>query len=90
MLFIGPRDLSHDLGVPGDLTAPAFVEATEHVLTACRRHGKAAGLLVPDGAAAARRLERGWSFVGIGSDATLLATAVSAELGQARAALKPQ
>ena len=37
VLFVGPRDLSHDLGVPGDLTAPAFVEAIEHVLAACRR-----------------------------------------------------
>ena len=52
VLFVGPRDLSHDLGVPGDLTAPAFIEATEHVLAACRRHGKACGLLVTDGAAA--------------------------------------
>jgi 4-hydroxy-2-oxoheptanedioate aldolase len=90
VLFVGPRDLSHDLGVPGDLGAPAFVEATEQVLAACRRHGKAAGLLVPDGAAAARRLEQGWSFVAIGSDATLLAAAVSTEFGQARAVLKPQ
>jgi 2-keto-3-deoxy-L-rhamnonate aldolase RhmA len=24
VLFIGPRDLSHDLGVPGDTSAPAF------------------------------------------------------------------
>ena len=51
VLFVGPRDLSHDLGVPGDLTAPAFTEAAEHVLAACRRHGKACGLLVTDGAA---------------------------------------
>jgi 4-hydroxy-2-oxoheptanedioate aldolase len=90
VLFVGPRDLSHDLGVPGDLTAPAFIAATEHVLAACRRHGKSSGLLVSDGAAAARRLDQGWSFVGIGSDATLLAAAVSAELGRARTALKPQ
>jgi 2-dehydro-3-deoxyglucarate aldolase/4-hydroxy-2-oxoheptanedioate aldolase len=90
VLFVGPRDLSHDLDVPGDLTAPAFIEATDQVLAACRRHGKAAGLLVSDGTAAARRLEQGWSFVGIGSDATLLAAAVGAELGRARTALKPQ
>jgi 4-hydroxy-2-oxoheptanedioate aldolase len=90
VLFVGPRDLSHDLDVPGDLTAPAFIEATDQVLTACRRHGKAPGLLVSDGTAAARRLEQGWSFVGIGSDATLLAAAVGAELGRARTALKPQ
>ena len=31
-----------------------------------------------DGAAAARRLEQGWSFVAIGSDMTLLAAARSA------------
>ena len=34
VLFVGPRDLSHDLGVPGDLTAPAFTEAIAHVLAA--------------------------------------------------------
>ena len=90
VLFVGPRDLSHDLGVPGDLTAPAFIEATEHVLAAGRRHGKACGLLVADGAAAARRLEQGWSFVGIGSDSTLLAAAVTAEFGQARTAIKAE
>ena len=89
VLFVGPRDLSHDLGVPGDLTAPAFTEATAHVLAAARRHGKACGLLVADGAAAAR-LEQGWSFVGIGSDSTLLAAAVTAEFGRARTAAKPE
>jgi len=42
---------------------------------------------VTDGAAAARRLEQGWSFVAIGSDSTLLAAAVSAEFGRARTTL---
>jgi 4-hydroxy-2-oxoheptanedioate aldolase len=45
------------------------------------------GLLVTDGAAAARRLEQGWSFVAIGSDSTLLAAAVRAEFGRARTTL---
>jgi len=90
VLFVGPRDLSHDLGVPGDLTAPAFTEAIEHVLAAGRRHGKACGLLVTDGAAAARRLEHGWTFVGIGSDSTLLAGAVTTEFGRARTVSKPR
>jgi 4-hydroxy-2-oxoheptanedioate aldolase len=84
VLFVGPRDLSHDLGVPGDTGAPAFVEAIEQVKAASQRHGKACGLLVNDGAAAAQRLEQGWSFVGIGSDMTLLANAVAAEFGRAR------
>ena len=84
VLFIGPRDLSHDLGVPGDVTAPAFVEALDTVLAAGKRHGKACGLLVTDGAAAAKRLEQGWTFVAIGSDSTLLAAASRAALAAAR------
>lgn len=84
VLFVGPRDLSHDLGVPGETTAPAFVEALETVLAATKRHGKACGLLVNDGAAAAQRLEQGWTFVAIGSDSTLLAAASRSALRQAR------
>ena len=89
VLFVGPRDLSHDLGVPGDITAPAYVEALDAVLTAARRHGKACGMLVADGAAAAARLARGWSFLAIGSDSTLLAATVRAELGRARTPSSP-
>ena len=43
----------------------------------------------PDGdRGVARRLEQGWSFVGIGSDSTLLAAAVTAEFGRARSVSK--
>ena len=84
VLFVGPRDLSHDLGVPGQLTAPAFVDAIEQVRLAAEKNGKACGLLVSDGAAAAKRIEEGWGFVAIGSDSTLLAAAATAHLAQAR------
>ncbi len=85
VLFVGPRDLSHDLGVPGDVTAPSFVDALDQVRRAAHEHGKACGLLVSDGAAAAARLAQGWTFVAIGSDTTLLAAAVASNLAQARA-----
>jgi 2-keto-3-deoxy-L-rhamnonate aldolase RhmA len=84
VLFVGPRDLSHDLGVPGDLRAPAYLAALERVRAAATEHGKACGLLVGDGAAAATKRAEGWRFVAIGSDATLLAAALAAELGRAR------
>ena len=84
VLFVGPRDLSHDLGVPGDLTAPSFVAALEKVRAAAAKHGKACGLLVSDGAAAAARLAQGWTFVAIGSDSSLLAAAATANLRLAR------
>jgi 4-hydroxy-2-oxoheptanedioate aldolase len=84
VLFVGPQDLSHNLGVPGDLQAPAYLAAVERVRAAAARHGKACGLLVRDGATAAARQADGWTFVAIGSDTTLLAAAVAAELGRAR------
>jgi 2-keto-3-deoxy-L-rhamnonate aldolase RhmA len=79
VLFVGPRDLSHDLGVPGVLWAPAYVDALDRVRTAAHRHGKACGLLVPDGATAADRRAEGWTFIAIGSDTALLAAAVAVE-----------
>lgn len=84
VLFVGPRDLSHDLGVPGRVDAPVFVDALEQVRLAARKHGKGCGLLVPDGAAAATKLAEGWTFVAIGSDSSLLATAAGAHLARAR------
>jgi 4-hydroxy-2-oxoheptanedioate aldolase len=87
VLFVGPQDLSFNLGVPFDLTAPAYLAAVERVRAAAGRHGKACGLLVGDGAAAAQRLAEGWRFVAIGSDATLLAATVAAQLSRARPAI---
>ena len=84
VLFVGPRDLSHDLGVPGDVTAPAYLEALETVRAAAARHGKACGLLAGDGAVARRLRGQGWRFVGIGSDSTLLAAALGTALAAAR------
>jgi|tagenome__1003787_1003787.scaffolds.fasta_scaffold20968422_3 4-hydroxy-2-oxoheptanedioate aldolase len=80
VLFVGPRDLSHALDVPGQTRAPVYVAALDRVLAAAKGNGKAAGLLVPDGAAAATMSAAGWRFLAIGSDTTLLAAAVAAEL----------
>ena len=84
VLFVGPRDLSHDLGVPGQVQAPVFLDALEQVRLASRKAGKACGLLVNDGAAAAAKLDEGWTFVAIGSDSTLLVTAATSQLARAR------
>jgi 4-hydroxy-2-oxoheptanedioate aldolase len=86
VLFVGPRDLSHDLGVPGDLTAPGYLAALDRVRAAAHHHGKACGLLVADGATAAARHADGWTFLTVGSDAALLAAALTTHLGLARSA----
>jgi 4-hydroxy-2-oxoheptanedioate aldolase len=84
VLFVGPQDLSFNLGVPFDLQSPTYLAALQRVRGAAERHGKACGLLVGDGATAAARHAEGWRFVAVGSDATLLAAAVAAELARAR------
>ncbi len=83
VLFVGPRDLSLALGVPGNLNAPVYVEALQRVLAAAQGNGKAAGLLVPDGATAATMTAAGWQFLAIGSDTTILGAAMAAELQRA-------
>ena len=80
VLFVGPRDLSHALGVPGDTTAPVYREATSRVLQAATAAGKSAGLLVPNGEVAAKHAADGWRFIAIGSDTTLLAATLVDQL----------
>jgi 2-dehydro-3-deoxyglucarate aldolase/4-hydroxy-2-oxoheptanedioate aldolase len=75
VLFVGPRDLSHDLGVPGDFGAPSFRDALDRIRTAADKAGIACGILASDAAAARRYADEGFRFVGVGSDATLLSQA---------------
>jgi 2-dehydro-3-deoxyglucarate aldolase/4-hydroxy-2-oxoheptanedioate aldolase len=72
VLFVGPRDLSHDLAVPGDTNAPVFLDAIKRVRVAADAAGVACGILAPDAPAARRYAKDGFRFIGIASDATLL------------------
>jgi 2-keto-3-deoxy-L-rhamnonate aldolase RhmA len=86
VLFVGPADLSHALGVPGRFDDPTYLDAIRSVIAACGRHGKAAGILVHDPSVVARHLEMGFTFLGAGSDAALLGIGARAMLGAAKPA----
>ena len=73
VLFVGPADLTHSLGIPGQFSNPTYTAALERVVEACRANGKAAGILVYDVETARRLIETGFSFVGIGSDGAFVA-----------------
>jgi 2-dehydro-3-deoxyglucarate aldolase/4-hydroxy-2-oxoheptanedioate aldolase len=73
VLFVGPADLSHSLGIPGQFQHADYTAALERVVGACRANGKAAGILVYDTAVVARHLELGFTFVGVGADAAFVA-----------------
>jgi 4-hydroxy-2-oxoheptanedioate aldolase len=86
VLFIGPSDLSVALGVPGQLDHPRFREALERVLDAARRHNKAVGTLLRNAQEVEATVRQGITFVGISSEASLLASAVRTLARDARAA----
>jgi 4-hydroxy-2-oxoheptanedioate aldolase len=72
-LFIGPSDLAADMGHLGNAAHPEVRQAIEDAIARIRRAGKAPGILAPVEADARHWLECGALFVGIGSDAGLLA-----------------
>ncbi|MFB3903901.1 MAG: HpcH/HpaI aldolase/citrate lyase family protein [Acidobacteriota bacterium] len=74
-VFCGPFDLSVSLGIPGQLAHPMEVEAIETMLAACRKAGKAAGILLFDPAALKPWIEKGIRFACYSSDINMLADA---------------
>lgn len=83
VVFVGPADLSHNLGIPGRFDDPAYVDALEAVVAACRAHGKAAGILIYDAAALPRHLELGFTFIGLGSQGSFISAGAAAMLKSA-------
>jgi 2-dehydro-3-deoxyglucarate aldolase/4-hydroxy-2-oxoheptanedioate aldolase len=84
VLFVGPADLSHSLGIPGQFQHPDYLAALESVVAACRAHGKAPGILVYDTAVVPRHLELGFTFVGIGADGAFVADGAKQYLAAVR------
>ena len=84
VLFVGPRDLSTDLGCPGRFDHPDFVAALDQVLAAAKNGGIAAGILAGDATQAAVYTDLGFRFVGVGSDASLLARAAADAVARLR------
>ena len=84
VLFVGPADLSHSLGVPGQFANPTYQSALKSVVAACRKHGKAAGILLYDHASFQPHLDLGFTFVGLGADASYVVSGAAAALAAAR------
>ncbi|HET7182526.1 MAG TPA: aldolase/citrate lyase family protein [Candidatus Limnocylindrales bacterium] len=85
VLFVGPADLSHSLGIPGQFTNPIYQDALRKVVAACRAHGKAPGILLYDHASFRPHLDLGYTFVGLGADVSFVNEGAKAALAAARA-----
>ncbi|MCX7646842.1 MAG: aldolase/citrate lyase family protein [Rhodobacteraceae bacterium] len=84
VLFVGPGDLSTNLGHMGDPGAAPVRAAIAAVADAARAAGKAAGILAPVREEAERCLAGGFRMVAVGSDLGLLARGSDALVAQFR------
>jgi 4-hydroxy-2-oxoheptanedioate aldolase len=80
VLFVGPADLSHGLGVPGRFEDERYLGALRSVVGACERHGKAAGILIYDAGVLPRHVDLGFRFIGLGSEGSFVSAGASAML----------
>lgn len=88
VLFVGPNDLSANLNRWRDLEWEGFRQAVDRVLEATRRHGKAAGVMCTGPADALARVDQGFRFIAMGSDARLLMGAAARATEAFRAGLR--
>jgi 4-hydroxy-2-oxoheptanedioate aldolase len=83
VLFVGPADLSHSLGIPGRFDEPVYQDALRTVVGACQAHGKAAGILIYDAAGLPPLLDLGFRFIGLGSEGSFVSAGARAMLAAA-------
>jgi len=72
ILFVGPSDLSMSLGIPGEFDNPILLGAFDAVIDAARESNIAAGILAITPERVEALASRGFTFIGVGSDASLL------------------
>lgn len=74
-VMVGPYDISGSLGIPGKLNDPKVLKASEKVVEACARHGKACGTQItelPDEAKIKKAIDSGYTMIVLASDIFLI------------------
>ncbi len=83
VLFVGPLDLSVNLGHPAQFDHPEVVAAFQHVIAACERQGKSAGILTKDGFVSQHK-QMGFRLLAFGSDSSAVISGMESYLSQLR------
>jgi 4-hydroxy-2-oxoheptanedioate aldolase len=83
-IFIGPMDLSHALGVPGEMAHPTVVDAIRSVIAACKAKGITAGIFAGAPEAARRWIGEGVTLTGVGADTAIIGKALRAVVAETR------
>jgi 2-dehydro-3-deoxyglucarate aldolase/4-hydroxy-2-oxoheptanedioate aldolase len=85
VLFVGPSDLSHSMGIPGRFGDPSFAQALASIADAGAAHGRALGVHLPNMTELARYLDHGFTFISVAADSLSLAASFRNVLSTARA-----
>lgn len=68
VVFVGPTDLTYNMGIPNQFGHPDYIAAQERIVAAAKAAGKAAGILVLDRTLVPACRELGFTFMALGSD----------------------
>jgi 4-hydroxy-2-oxoheptanedioate aldolase len=85
VLFLGPNDMSINMGLPGEISHPKITEIAKKVVQAAERNGKMAGTTCSNPEAFARWREMGFRFINYGSDYRMIRGGYEALIEDARA-----
>ncbi len=91
LCFIGPNDLHLALGSPARFWSddPAFTRAVTRIREAAAARHMPLGTHCRHAATARARIDEGFTFVGVGSDAHYMLTYCGAQLGEVRGVADP-
>ena len=87
-LWVGHFDLSASMGIPGQFDHPDFIAAVKRVKSACRKHKKSLGRLVPDVETGVAVYRDGFDFICYSGDVWIFQAALKDGLDQLRAKCK--
>ena len=77
-VFVGPADLSADMGYPGQPDHPQVEKAIDHLIARTVAAGKIAGIITFDESRFNEYAKKGVTFLGVGGDMMILNTALKA------------
>lgn len=72
VLFVGPMDLTVNMGIRGQFDHPDYISAQKKIAEAAKNAGKAAGILLQSADQVSPTLDLGYTFVALGSDGALV------------------
>jgi len=88
VLFIGPADLTMELGIFGQFDHPVFIDAVRQTVAAATKAGKATGILFFNPDDYKKYHDLGIRFIACGADATFVADGAK-QMAEKLAGLRP-